>query len=246
MNKNKSKTKTINNNKRLGDFAKQTGIHFKNPELFHRAMSHRSALGMKGLANKSNERLEYLGDAVLEFVVSKEIFDRFKKEEEGFLTKLRSALVCERNLSKVGKNLHLGDYIVMGRGEARSGGRKKSYLIANTVEALIGAVYLDQGLEIVSKFIKTYVISTIDEILKKKLYIDDKTALQEFVQAKKKTTPRYKTIKTIGPEHHRKFVVAVTILGKKYETGEGKTKQIAQEIAAKKTLARLQQVGFLD
>jgi ribonuclease-3 len=225
-------------------FQVKTGIEIKNTQWYIQSLTHRSALTKKGPYHVSNETLEFLGDAVLEFVVSKHLFDRFHVEREGFMTKLRSSLVCEKTLAKVAKELTLGDFLIMGKGEAASGGRQKDYLLANALEALIGALFLDQGLEACETFVTNNVLKEIQEILDKELYLDAKTKLQEYVQAQIKATPRYTTLKTEGPEHAKEFTVAVTIKTQKYLSGKGKTKQEAQEQAASSTLEHLKKFGF--
>ena len=222
----------------------KTGIELKNPELLKRSLTHRSAKGKKLKHKDSNERLEFLGDAVLEYIVSDVLYTKFPSEDEGFLTKLRAALVCEKNLSKVGKKLGIGEFLKMGRGEEASGGREKGYILANTVEALIGATYIDQGIEATKSFVERTVLAELKDILERKLYLDAKTTLQEYVQAKEKITPKYQTLRSEGPEHKRTFTVTVTIRGKKFKGGKGKTKQEAQEIAARKTLKYLKKFGF--
>lgn len=225
-------------------FRKTTGIEIKNDALLERAMTHRSSLGDRKDIDRSNERLEFLGDAVLEYLVSKFLFKKYENKEEGYLTKLRAALVKKETLAKVARKLSLGNFLIMGRGEEASGGRDKDYILANTVEAVIGAIYMDEGLSKADLFVSSKILPELDMIVKKKLYTDAKTKLQEYAQARKRTTPRYKTLKSIGPEHNKKFTVAVVIGGQRYKSGTGRTKQKAQEKAAKITLAHLKKFGF--
>lgn len=225
-------------------FKKETGIEISDAKVLNRAMTHRSSLGESSKPDASNERLEFLGDAVLEYIVSKKLFKKFPDEEEGQLTKLRAALVRRTTLAKIATTLKLGEFLIMGRGEETSGGRTKEYILANSVEAIIGAIYLDKGLEAAEAFIEKEIFVNLDEIIKEKLYTDAKTQLQEYVQAKRRVTPKYKTLQSTGPDHNRKFTVAVTIRKKKFKTGAGRTKQAAQEQAAEKTLKHLHKFGF--
>lgn len=223
---------------------KKLGLKFKSIKTLQLALTHRSALENRKI-KQSNERLEFLGDTVLEFVVSKYLFKNFPKFSEGRLTKLRSALVCEKTLNEAARELDLGRYMILGKGEEASGGREKPYLLANAFEALIGAIYLDQGFKTAQHIIHKVVISELDDIIKQKREVDPKTMLQEYVQAIKKVTPKYKTISALGPEHCKKFVVVVTIGNKRYMVGSGKTKQEAEQKAAEKTLKFLKKFGFV-
>lgn len=217
-------------------------IKFNNPALLKLALTHRSACVDGELY--SNERLEFLGDAVLEFVISEALYEKFPKEAEGFMTKLRSALVRQNSLAEAARKLDLGKLLILGRGEAASGGAEKEYLLANTFEALIGAIYLDQGISAVKRLTTKLILPNIESIIAKKAYIDDKTLLQEYVQAEMKTTPKYKAISSKGPDHERVFTVVSIISDKKYMIGEGRTKQLAEEDAARKTLDHLKSFGF--
>jgi ribonuclease-3 len=222
---------------------KVLGITIKDYNIFKTALTHRSALENKEV-KQSNERVEFLGDTVLEFVVSKYLYKNFPDASEGKLTKLRSALVCEKTLSEVANEIRLGEFLILGKGEEASGGRKKPYILANAVEAVIGALYLDQGLPTARRFIQKNIISKLPEIIKKKRVVDPKTELQEYVQSLRKTTPRYETISSTGPDHNKKFIVTVKIENRRYLVGEGKTKQEAEENAAKKTLKFIKKFGF--
>uniref|UniRef100_A0A7C5USX9 Ribonuclease 3 n=1 Tax=candidate division CPR3 bacterium TaxID=2268181 RepID=A0A7C5USX9_UNCC3 len=222
---------------------KVLGITIKDYNIFKTALTHRSALGDKKV-KQSNERVEFLGDTVLEFVVSKYLYKNFPDASEGKLTKLRSALVCEKTLSEVANEIQLEEFLILGKGEEASGGRKKPYILANAVEAVIGALYLDQGLPTARRFIQKNIISKLPEIIKKKRVVDPKTELQEYVQSLRKTTPRYETISSTGPDHNKKFIVTVKIENRRYLVGEGKTKQEAEENAAKKTLKFIKKFGF--
>lgn len=219
-------------------------IKFNNPDLLKLALTHRSATKDKQ-SLESNERLEFLGDAVLEYVVSEILYKKFPDKDEGILTKLRSALVRETSIAKAAKALRLGDLMILGRGESRSGGSRKDYLLANTFEALLGAIYLDQGIPAIKQIVEALLIPMLTDILARKTYIDDKSKLQEYVQAKLKTTPKYTTISTKGPDHGRHFTVVSVIQGKRYIVGEGRTKQLAEEDSARKSLKHIKTFGFV-
>jgi len=219
-------------------------IKFNNPELLKLALTHRSACTNPGTC--SNERLEFLGDAVLEFVISEALYQEYPDEAEGFMTKLRAALVRQNSLAKAAKEIDLGNLLILGKGEAASGGQEKDYLLANTFEALIGAVYLDQGIEAVQTLVKKLLLPNLPSIISEKAYIDNKTLLQEYVQAEIKTTPKYSTVSTKGPDHAREFSVVAVIKGMKYMVGQGRTKQLAEEASARNTLEHLKTFGFLS
>lgn len=184
----------------------------------------------------SNERLEFLGDAIMEFIVSEVLYQKFPNYSEGKLTSLRSKLVCDRSLSKIAKKLHLGNYLLLSRGEEESGGRKNPTLLSNTFEAVLGAIYLDQGLSAVKKFLNTHLFPTVKEAKKFKDYKSD---FQEIAQKKFKITPIYKTLKETGPDHAKTFVVGVYLGKKLYGKGVGRSKQEAEQSAAKKALEKL-------
>ena len=217
---------------------------FQNPLLLETALTHRSALNERlSQATESNERLEFLGDAVLELVSTAYLFAHCPDEPEGILTAYRSALVKTTTLAEVAKKLQLGERLYLSRGEESTGGRENASLLADTVEALIGALYLDQGYEQASAFIQTHILSLFDNVIQHRLYKDAKSDLQELVQAKKWPTPEYRVIQATGPDHEKNFVVEVIISGEPYARGEGKSKQIAQQQAATSALEKLLQIG---
>lgn len=228
---------------RFRELEKKLKVRFRDPTILSLALTHRSALETKKV-RQSNERLEFLGDTVLELIVSRYLYEKFPSYSEGRLTKLRSALVCQETLNEVARELNLGSYLILGKGEDLAGGREKPHILANAVEALIGAIYLDKGLTAARRIIHKKIISKLPSIIKQKREVDPKTMLQEYVQSIKKVTPKYKTILTKGPEHKKKFVVVATIDNIKYMVGEGKTKQEAEQNAAKKTLKFLKKFGF--
>ena len=208
---------------------------FKNEDLFLQALTHRSwvneNIGIRG----TNERLEFLGDAVLEFVVSKELYNLFPNEEEGYLTALRANLVNTKNLSEVAKRLEIGKEIFLSKGEEDGGGRENASLLADSVEAIIGALFIDQGLESAEKFIEENIL--IDALEKSKSPLKDpKSLLQENIQAKKLPAPRYTVISEDGPDHKKDFTIEVAINGRPVAIGTGKSKSEAEQNAATKAL----------
>ncbi len=224
----------------MNDFEKIIGIEFKNKELLKRSLTHRSFLNENKDENlKNNERLEFLGDAVLELVVSEHLFHTYPERPEGELTSFRAAVVKTDNLAMISKELGVGNYLLMSKGEEITGGREKDYLLANTFEAVLGAIYLDQGYKVAKDFLAQHLIPQIETIVKYRLDIDAKTELQEKTQKIFKTTPTYKVIQEKGPDHDKVFTVIVTIKGKKYGEGIGVTKQKAEDAAAVQALKKI-------
>lgn len=212
---------------------------FKNEALLTNALTHRSALNENNeSADISNERLEFLGDAVLELITTEFLYNKFPNKPEGILTAYRSALVKTTTLAKVATRLGLGEALYMSKGEEATGGRTNEGLLADTMEAVIGALYLDQGLQNVSEFLHTELFTEIDLILKNKLYKDPKSHLQEVVQALGHETPEYQVITEKGPDHDKEFTIQVIVDGKKVATGIGTSKQRAQQDAAQKALEK--------
>lgn len=214
---------------------KKLGLKFRAQSLLHKALIHRSYLNENPSEKESNERLEFLGDAVLEFVVSSYLYNKFPKEDEGHLTTLRARLVDTTSLSETAADLDLGQAIYLSRGENRGGGRKNKGLLANIVEAIIGAIFLDQGLKAVEEFIEKYILKKIPEIVKKSLK-DPKSLLQEYVQAAGFVTPTYKVIEETGPDHAKSFTVEVLVNKMPYAKGTGASKQQATLDAATNAL----------
>lgn len=211
---------------------------FKNQKLYLQSLTHRSWVNENDKSRGTNERLEFLGDAILEFVVSKEIYDRFPNEEEGYLTALRSNLVNTKNLSVVAEKLNLGKEIFLSKGEEDGGGRKNSSLLADTVEAIIGALYLDQGIEKAKEFIDTNILIDVDE--KSKLPLKDpKSLLQEKVQAKNLSAPKYQVVSEEGPDHNKLFEIEVVVNGEPVAKGKGKSKSEAEQDAASNALTNM-------
>lgn len=213
---------------------KTTGVRFKDKEMLAQALTHRSALHEKN-KHGHNERLEFLGDAVLQLITTEYLFE-LTDRPEGELTNWRSALVQGNHLSKVAMELKLGDYIYMSRGEEASGGRSKDSTLADTLEAFIGALYLDQGLEAAKEFVHRIILVRLKALLAEGRHKDEKSALQEVAQEKTGITPTYETINETGPDHLKVFTCAVFIGDEQIATGTGNTKQKAEQSAAKEAL----------
>lgn len=228
----------------LSAFEKEIGIQFKDKALLERVFIHRSYLNEhKSLKLEHNERMEFLGDAVLELVVTQFLYDNYDRPE-GELTNWRSALVKGESLSFEAKRIGLDSYIKTSRGEAKNVGKARDLILANAFEALIGAIFLDQGIEQADKFIKKHICYKIGEIIEKELYYDAKSKFQEISQEKFGITPVYETVKETGPDHAKTFIVAAYIGKNKIAEGEGTSKQRAQLNAAAEALQKLEQKSF--
>ena len=216
-------------------------ISFKNEALLVEAMTHSSYANehkeMKGIYN---ERIEFLGDAVLELIISDWLFRQFPHFKEGQLTKLRAQIVCEDSLSMLAKECSLNEYLLLGKGETLSGGREKPAVLCDVFEAFIGALYLDKGMEEVQRFLDQVIVPKINNG-RYELITDFKTELQEYLQQNGTVHIRYELIKEEGPSHDKVFTVQVTVDGKKYKTASGKTKKAAEQMAAKLTMEELTQ-----
>ena len=219
---------------------KKLGVKFKNPKLLLEALTHRSYLNetsKKGLS--SNERLEFLGDSVLSFIISHWLFRLFPDYSEGTLTNLRSNLVKTESLAKIARKLSLGNFLLLSKGEKESGGQDNPVLLANCLEAVIGAIFLDQGIDSVKNFIQRNFKNSLETLLLKGEFKDFKSLLQEKTQKINKISPVYKTIKEIGPDHAKIFTVGVFLGKKLLAKGKGKSKQLAEEQAAEYALQKL-------
>lgn len=212
---------------------------FTNNQLIETALTHRSALNERGsTVTESNERLEFLGDAVLELIATEHLYQKFPQEPEGALTAYRSALVKTTSLATVAEQLGLGEKLKMSKGEEATGGRTNPSLLADTLEAVIGALYLDQGYEACEKFLHEHLFTSLDTILEQRLYKDPKSELQERVQAQGFETPNYEVISESGPDHNKEFTVAVYVGKEIAGQGTGKSKQQAQQAAAQEALKK--------
>ena len=207
---------------------------------FQKAFIHRSFLNEAGSNLESNERLEFLGDAVLSFIISSYLFKERLGDAEGDLTNLRSFIVKTKSLAKAASDLNLGSFLVLSKGEELSGGRENTQILANTFEALLGAIYLEHGLERATQFISMSLLPLFSQELKSGPPKDAKSYLQELAQTKTKQSPKYKILSTSGPDHSKQFSVGVFLEGKMIGKGEGSSKQVAEEAAAAKALEQLQ------
>lgn len=219
------------NTKELED---QIGYHFKNQDHLRLALTHSSYSNEnKGHKKENNERMEYLGDAVLEISVSDYLYHVYPEKNEGELTKIRSSLVCERTLSICARDISLGKYLLLSKGEHMTGGRDRDSILSDAFEALIGAIYLDGGMEEARRFINTYLLQDVED---KTLFYDAKTILQEMVQADSKKKLTYRLVKEAGPDHCKEFTVETWIGDEAIATGVGRTKKAAEQMAAYKTI----------
>lgn len=223
----------------LSDLQAHLGYSFHNPAFLETALTHRSYLNESREAQESNERMEFLGDAVLEVVTSDFLYHNHPDQPEGKLTALRSKIVQTRTLAAVANRLKLGDNLLLSRGEAASGGATNASLLADLVEAVIGAIYLDGGMDAARTFVQNQILSRYDTLIEQAEVEDWKSHLQEVVQAKGGLAPTYEVIKEEGPDHDRIFTVQVHFFDKPQTTGSGKSKQTAQQDAAKKALHML-------
>ncbi|MFH1402432.1 MAG: ribonuclease III [Patescibacteria group bacterium] len=218
-------------------FEKKIGVKFNDIKLLQTAFTHRSYINEhKNEELEHNERLEFLGDAVLELVTTHYLFKKFPNEAEGVLTSYRSAIVNTTSLLNVAEKLGVNKYVLLSKGETKDIGRARTFIIANAIEAIIGAIYLDQGYDAAVKFIDENFLAMTDEVVKKQLWQDAKSFFQEKAQEIEKVTPSYKVLKEIGPDHNKQFKVGVFLQEKLIAEGAGVSKQEAEQIAAKRGL----------
>jgi ribonuclease-3 len=218
------------------DFAKNLNLEFSDSLLLSRALTHRSYLNEHPESLEDNERLEFLGDAVLDFLVGAWLYNRFPEMPEGNLTRLRSALVRTENLAQFARNIQLGSAMLLGHGESEGGGRDRPALLCGTFEALIGALYIDKGIIAVQVFIAPMLESAVQQILSGNKDKDPKSILQEWAQSQGLGTPYYRTISSFGPDHAKSFEVEVHIGNSIYGSGIGHSKQSAAKLAAEETI----------
>ncbi|KKU51239.1 MAG: ribonuclease III [Candidatus Ryanbacteria bacterium RIFCSPHIGHO2_12_FULL_47_12b] len=218
---------------------KRTGVRFKNKKLLTQALTHRSYINENpSFALGHNERLEFLGDAVLELVITEALFNQYPEKPEGELTSLRAALVNAEMLAAIASGLGLNNYLLLSRGEKKDTGRARSYILANTFEAFVGALYIDQGHEVCSRFIIDHVFSHLNEVIEKKLWRDPKSAFQEDAQEQLGITPNYRVLREAGPDHAKQFSVGVYVGDELVAQGSGPSKQDAEIEAARKALEK--------
>ena len=212
---------------------------FKDQQLFEQAFTHRSFLNETKEKLESNERLEFLGDSILSYVVSDALYRKYPSYNEGMLTNLRSLLVNTKNLAMMAKQLDFGSNLKLSKGEEESRGRENQSLLADCFEAFVGALYLDQGLSVVSTFLTETVLANVEEITQKQNLKDPKSLLQELVQAKKQHSPMYKVLEEVGLPHAKTFTIGVFVGEKLVGSGKGRSKQQAEEEAATQALETL-------
>ena len=213
---------------------KKLGLNFKNKDLLTQAFAHRSYLNENpDFSLDHNERLEFLGDAVIELIVTEHLYKEYPEKAEGELTNWRAALVNAKMLTSVAEEVGFNDFLLLSRGEEKEGGKARAYILANTFEALVGAIFLDSGYDEADKFIKKYLLKKLEEIIKDGSYKDAKSRFQEEAQEKEGITPSYKVMKESGPDHDKRFVVGVYLGEKLIAEGSGSSKQEAEESAAK-------------
>lgn len=221
----------------FGQFEKIIGITFKDKGLLRQAFVHRSYINEnKDAGFGHNERLEFLGDAVLELVITDYLYKKYPDKTEGDMTSYRSALVNATTCAAVATKLTMNDFLMLSRGEAKDTGRARQFILANTLEALIGAIYLDQGYDVTRDFIYKNISPLIDSVIAEGSWIDSKSLFQERAQDIEGATPIYKTLKEVGPDHDKRFTVGVYVKEKMVANGDGKSKQDAEQAAAKKAL----------
>ena len=224
---------------KLEKFEESIGISFRDKKLLLEAFTHRSYLNEhRGSKLRHNERLEFLGDAVLELAVTKFLFEKYPDKTEGDLTSYRAALVNAVTLSDISRKLGVNDYILLSKGEAKDTGRARDVILANTIEAIIGAIYQDLGFPAAEKFIAKHLYPLTEKIVAEKLWLDDKSHFQEKAQEYAGITPLYKTMEEIGPDHDKHFKVAVYLDKELVAGGEGKSKQEAEQDAARRALEK--------
>jgi ribonuclease-3 len=219
--------------------AKRLNLPFSNPHLLTRALTHRSYVNEHPDALENNERLEFLGDAVLDFVVGAWVYNRCPEMNEGDLTRMRSALVRNEQLAEFARALELGGAMRLGRGELNAGGRRRVGLLGSTFEALIGALYLEAGISEVERFVQPLLESVRDRILNRAEIYDPKSRLQEWAQSQRLGIPNYVTVESYGPDHAKTFEVEVRLGGRTYGRGSGPSKHVAALVAAQTALEAL-------
>ncbi|MDD5551900.1 MAG: ribonuclease III [Candidatus Pacebacteria bacterium] len=225
--------------KKISSLEKILGVHFKDKELLNHSLTHRSYLNEHPECSwENNERLEFLGDAVLEFVVSDYLYKKFEKPE-GEMTGMRAAIVRTETLSDIAKDIGIEEFLYLSKGEKNDKGKARKYILANTLEAIIGAIFIDQGTVKAKDFIENKILSRVSDILSEKDIKDPKSKFQELAQEKFNITPIYKVIREWGPEHKKNFLIGVYLKNKLIGEGEGSSKQEAEEAAARKAFKEI-------
>jgi ribonuclease-3 len=219
-------------------YAAQLGLAFKNLDILEEALTHRSYLNEHKTSKAHNERLEFLGDAVLELATTHFLFNKFPTKPEGDLTAFRASLVNIFSLADTAELIGLNDMLLLSKGESKDTGRARQIILANAFEAVLGAVYLDQGYDAAEAFVAKHLYAKIDDVIAKRAWQDAKSRFQEAAQEKKGITPAYKTIEEVGPDHDKKFTVAAMLGNEELSRGEGKSKQEAEQDAAQNALGK--------
>jgi ribonuclease-3 len=221
-------------------FQEKFQLHFNNNCLIITAFKHRSYLNVTNEdRTASNERLEFLGDAVLDLVITQYLYEKFPKRTEGQLSKIKSILVSQPVLAEIAGNLMLGDMILINKGEEKTGGRQRRSLLSDTFEAIVGAIYLDKGLDTAREFIYQHLLSHFKSIVQRELFKNYKSILLEYAQSQYGKLPEYKVLEEYGPDHDKRFVIAVYLDGDEVGKGNGKSKKIAEQEAAKYAMQQL-------
>lgn len=226
--------------KALATLCRRLGVRFGDPRILNQALMHRSYVHDADMSRgESNERMEFLGDAVLGLVVNEHLYSRFESRQEGRLTKIKSLIVSEAILSRTAEELNLGEFILLSDNERASGGALRSSILADALEAVIGAIYLDSGLGNSRRFIRRHLLMSIDELLEIDEYKNYKSIVQEYAQKEFGARPRYRVVSARGPEHERTFFVELKLGGRSLGRGEGKNKKEAEQLAARSALSKL-------
>jgi len=215
------------------------GVRIKNKDWYKTAFTHRSYLNEnKDHPFPSNERLEFLGDAILQFLSSEYLYTQYPSYPEGKLTNIRAAIVCTKSLASASEKLGYGDFLLLSHGEDITGGRQREYILANTFEAVLGAMYLDSDIDTCRKFLNKVLFNKIKDVVESKAFKDAKSLFQELAQEKTGATPTYRVLADWGPDHNKTFRIGVFLEEKMYGEGEGSSKQEAQQKAAKDALEK--------
>jgi ribonuclease-3 len=230
-------------NTQLDDLAREAGVAFADPALLQRALTHRSYINEHPSAIEDNERLEFLGDACLDMTSAAWLYQRFPELDEGELTRLRSSLVRTEQLAEFARELHLGEVVMLGKGEAASGGRARVALLCDVFEAFVGAIYLDGGNQAVERFMEHRFERAVTRALDDGSLIDPRSRLQIWAQAELNATPRYATVDSHGPDHARQFIVEVEVGEGLRSRGQGRSKQEAAQDAAARLLLDIEREG---
>ncbi len=224
----------------FSSFAKKLGLSFNSPALLAEALTHRSYLNEhREYAGSHNERLEFLGDAVLELAATDFLFKKFPANPEGELTAYRAALVNTVSLAESAQALGINEYLLLSKGESKDTGRARDVILADAFEAIIGAIYLDRGLESAESFIAKNLYAKIDDVIAKRSYQDAKSRFQEIAQEKRGITPSYETLSEVGPDHDKRFTIGAFIGTEEIARGEGQSKQEAEQSAAEAGLSAM-------